>query len=341
MSTEEKKTAPATPEEYSRIAELIRQEVGRVIVGQDQLVRQVLICLFAEGHALIEGVPGLGKTMLLKTLAATLDLKFSRVQFTPDLMPADIVGTQVLREDESGRRQFEFTQGPVFANLVLADEINRATPKTQSALLESMQERAATVAGETRTLPRPFFVMATQNPIEMEGTYPLPEAQLDRFLLKIQVPFPEPSELVDIISRTTSGSDPTARRVVSTRSLTEMIGLTLQVPLATHLAGYAAALVVATHPERPEAPEMIRRFVRFGSSPRGAQSLVLAAKATALLDGRLNVSEEDLRTVALPALRHRVILSYEGLAEGITPDAVVSEVLDRVPSPQAELERLG
>lgn len=341
MTRDSRETQAATPEEFSRIAGLIQDEVGRVIVGQEQLIRQVLTCLFAEGHALIEGVPGLGKTMLLKTLAGTLDLKFSRVQFTPDLMPADIVGTQVLREDESGHRRFEFTQGPVFANLVLADEINRATPKTQSALLESMQERAATVAGETRALPRPFFVMATQNPIEMEGTYPLPEAQLDRFLLKIQVPFPEPEELVDIISRTTSGSDPIARQVISASSLTEMIGLTLQVPLAAHLARYAAGLVAATHPERPEAPEMIRRFVRFGSSTRGAQALVLAAKATALLEGRLNVSEEDLRTVALPALRHRVILSYEGLAEGVTPDAVVTKVLDHVSSPKAELERLG
>jgi MoxR-like ATPase len=337
--------SPATevrnPEDYMRIAAAIEAEVGKVIVGQTQLVRQVLICLLSEGHALLEGVPGLGKTMLLKTLAGAVDLGFSRIQFTPDLMPADIVGTQVLREDEQGHRRFEFSEGPLFANLVLADEVNRATPKTQSALLEAMQERAATVAGETRQLPRPFFVMGTQNPIEMEGTYPLPEAQLDRFLLKILVEFPEPADLVEILERTTASYQPDVHRVVDAAGLSSMISLTRQVPLASHLAGYAAALVAGTHQERPQASDLVRRYVRFGSSPRGAQALVLAAKATALLAGRLNVSEEDLRLVASPALRHRVILSYEAIADGITPDSVVASVLEHVPSPAEELKALG
>jgi MoxR-like ATPase len=328
-------------ESYARAASAIHEQVAKVIVGQSELVHQVMICLLAEGHALIEGVPGLGKTMLLRTLADALDLAFSRIQFTPDLMPADIVGTQMLREDEEGRRHFEFSHGPIFANLVLADEINRATPKTQSALLEAMQEHSTTVAGETRPLPRPFFVMATQNPIEMEGTYPLPEAQLDRFLLKILVPFPEPSELVEILERTTTPYEPTVEAVVSAAELMEMISLTRAVPLASHLAEYAASLVAATHPERSDAAELVRRYVRYGSSPRGAQALVLAAKVTALLAGRLNVAEEDIVQVAPGALRHRVILSYEALADGITPDAIVKDVLNHVPSPKRELEELG
>jgi MoxR-like ATPase len=328
-------------ENYSGAAAAIQEQVGKVIVGQTELVHQVMICLLCEGHALIEGVPGLGKTMLLRTLADALDLGFSRIQFTPDLMPADIVGTQVLNEDEEGRKHFEYSQGPIFANLVLADEVNRATPKTQSALLEAMQERSATVAGETRALPRPFFVMATQNPIEMEGTYPLPEAQLDRFLLKILVPFPEPAELVEILERTTTSYAPSVKPVVTAGELMEMIALTRSVPLASHLADYAASLVAATHPERSDAAELVRRYVRYGSSPRGAQALVLAAKVTALLGGRLNVAEEDIVQVAPAALRHRVILSYEALADGITPDAVVSDVLRHVPSPKRQLEELG
>ncbi|MGH7531424.1 MAG: AAA family ATPase [Gemmatimonadales bacterium] len=330
-----------TPEAYAKAAGAVEGEIGKVIVGQRELVRQVLICMLCEGHALIEGVPGLGKTMLLRTLARAVDLGFSRIQFTPDLMPADIVGTQVLREDATGRRRFEFSPGPVFANLVLADEVNRATPKTQSSLLEAMQERAVTVAGETRPLPRPFFVMATQNPIEMEGTYPLPEAQLDRFLLKILVPFPEPADLVDILDRTTTAYDPHVAKATGGEELLSMISLTREVPLARHLAGYAAALVAATHPQRPEAPDLVRRYVRFGASPRGAQALALAAKAIALLAGRLNVAEEDLRAVATPALRHRVILSYEALADEVAPDAVVEAVLAHVPSPKRELEKLG
>ncbi len=331
----------ATPDDYLKLASRVESEVGKVIVGQKTLIRQVVTCLFAEGHALIEGVPGLGKTMLLRTLASTLDLQFSRIQFTPDLMPADIVGTQILREDESGHRNFEFSAGPIFGNLILADEVNRATPKTQSALLEAMQERAVTVAGETRPLPRPFFTMATQNPIEMEGTYPLPEAQLDRFLLKILVEFPEPAELVEILDRTTSTYNAEVERVVDVQTLQSMIGLTREVPMASHLSRYAAALVAATHPERPEAPEVVKRYVRFGASPRGAQAIALGSKVTALLSGRMNVSEEDIREVAAPALRHRLILSYEGVAEGMTADAVVASVLDSVPAPHAELESLG
>jgi MoxR-like ATPase len=329
------------PEEYAAIAGKLEAEVAKIIVGQRQLVRQVLICLLAEGHALIEGVPGLGKTMLLRTLAGTVELEFSRIQFTPDLMPADIVGTQVLKEDELGRRRFEFSPGPVFANLVLADEVNRATPKTQSALLEAMQERSVTVAGETRQLPRPFFVMATQNPIEMEGTYPLPEAQLDRFLLKILVELPDPAEMVQILERTTTSYEPDVARIVDAGRLRSMIALTREVPLATHLATYAAGLVAATHPNRPEAPEMVRRYVRFGSSPRGAQAIVLAAKVTALLAGALNVSEEGIREVARPALRHRMILSYEALADGVTADAIVDGILEHVASPKEELQALG
>ncbi len=329
------------PEQYSTIAANVEAEVAKLIVGQRQLVRQVLICLLAEGHALIEGVPGLGKTMLLRTLARTVELDFSRIQFTPDLMPADIVGTQVLKEDELGRRRFEFSHGPVFANLVLADEVNRATPKTQSALLEAMQERSVTVAGETRLLPRPFFVMATQNPIEMEGTYPLPEAQLDRFLLKILVELPDPAEMVQILERTTTSYEPDVTRIVDAGRLRSMIALTREVPLATHLGTYAASLVAATHPTRPEAPDVVRRYVRFGSSPRGAQAIVLAAKVTELLAGALNVSEEGIREVAHPALRHRMILSYEALADGVTADAIVDGILEHVPSPQEELKALG
>jgi MoxR-like ATPase len=331
----------ATPEDYRNAALAVENEVRKMIVGQDNLIREVILCLLAEGHAVIEGVPGLGKTMLLRTLASALDLEFSRIQFTPDLMPADIVGTQVFKEDESGRRHFEFSEGPLFANLTLADEVNRATPKTQSALLEAMQERAATVAGQTRPMPRPFFVMATQNPIEMEGTYPLPEAQLDRFLLKILVEPPEPADLVSILDRTTTGYEPDVKPVLDAASLRRMIALTREVPLADHLARYVATLVTATHPERPEAPDLVKRYVRFGSSPRGAQSLVLGAKVSALLDGRLNVAEEDIRIVARPALRHRVILSYEALADAVAADALVDAVLAHVPSPTEEVEALG
>ncbi len=324
-----------TPEEYVERARAIEEQIGRVIVGQAELVRDVLVCMLCEGHVLLEGVPGLGKTMLLKTLASAVDLPFSRVQFTPDLMPADILGTQVLEEDEAGRRSFRFRPGPIFASLVLADEVNRATPKTQSALLEAMQERAVTVAGETRPLPRPFLVMATQNPIEMEGTYPLPEAQLDRFLLKVVVPFPPAADLVAVVERTTGDARPQVDRVADAAVLTAMVELTRRVPAASHVVAHAVDLVVATHPDHAEAPEAVRRYVRFGASPRGAQALILAAKATALLDGRPNVAGADVRRVATAALRHRLVLGYEAVADGISADDLVAAVLAAVPEPAA------
>ncbi|HET9442901.1 MAG TPA: MoxR family ATPase [Acidimicrobiales bacterium] len=326
-----------TPDDYAACCQAIEAEIAKVIVGQQELVRQVLVTVLCEGHALIEGVPGLGKTMLLKTLAAALDLQFARIQFTPDLMPADIVGTQVLEEDETGRRRFRYRAGPVFANLVLADEVNRATPKTQSALLEAMQERMVTVAGETRALPRPFFVMATQNPLEMEGTYPLPEAQLDRFLIKALVPFPPAADLVAVVERTTGAAGEKVRPVADAEALTAMIELTRQVPVASHLTAHAVDLVVATHPDQEPAPERVRRYVCYGASPRAAQALILAAKAQALLDGRPNVSAADIRAVAPAALRHRLMLGYEATADGVTADDVVAAVLDAVPEPSTGL----
>ncbi|CAB4585691.1 MAG: AAA domain-containing protein [Actinobacteria bacterium] len=324
-----------TPEQYAAVADAIESEIGKVIVGQRDVVRAVLTCLLAEGHALLEGVPGLGKTQLLKTLSDAVDLPFSRVQFTPDLMPADIVGTQVLEEDDTGRRTFRFRPGPIFAGFVLADEVNRATPKTQSALLEAMQERAVTAGGATRPLPRPFLVMATQNPLEMEGTYPLPEAQLDRFLLKVQVPFPTADEIVTVLERTTGRAAARVRSVADGPTLAAMIELTRQVPVPDHVLRHAVDLVMATHPELPGASGAVVRYVRFGASPRGAQSLVLAGKVRALLDGRPNVSVDDVRAGAAAALRHRLVLGYEASAEGTSADDVLGEVLAAVPAPSA------
>ena len=324
-----------TPDEFAERARRIEDEVGRVIVGQRQLVRQALICLLANGHALLEGVPGLGKTMLVRTIADVIDCSFNRIQFTPDLMPADITGTNILIE-EGGTRQFRFQPGPIFANLVLADEINRATPKTQSSLLEAMQEHQVTVARNRYPLEAPFFVLATQNPLEMEGTYPLPEAQLDRFIFKVMVPFPSEDELISIVDRTTGADMPTASASATAAEIVEMQRLARAVPIAPHVTAYAVSLLAATHPDQPRAPELVRQYVRYGGSPRGAQALVSTAKISALIDGRSNVATDDIRDVALPALRHRVILNFEGEAEGITPEAVIRSILDAVQPPAVE-----
>jgi MoxR-like ATPase len=323
------------PEVFAQRAQLIEEEVGRVIVGQKELVRQAMTCLLANGHALLEGVPGLGKTMLVRTIADVIDCSFNRIQFTPDLMPADITGTNILIE-EGGARVFRFQPGPVFANLVLADEINRATPKTQSSLLEAMQEHQVTVARQRHPLEPPFFVLATQNPLEMEGTYPLPEAQLDRFIFKIMVPFPSEDDLVQIVDRTTGSDVPAAGKVCTAAEIVEMQRLARAVPIAPHVAAYAVSVLSATHPDQPRAPELVREYVRYGGSPRGAQALVTAGKIGALLDGRFNVSIDDIRAAALPALRHRVILNFEGEAEGITPEAIVRSILDTVAPPSVE-----
>lgn len=329
-------TAPAadiTPERYAEVVAAIEAEVRRLIVGQDDVVRTVLVSLLAEGHVLLEGVPGLGKTALLKALSDSLSISFGRIQFTPDLMPADVTGTQVLQTDGAGNRSFEFREGPIFAGLVLADEINRATPKTQSALLEAMQERSVTVAGATRPLPRPFLVMATQNPIEQEGTYPLPEAQLDRFLLKATVGFPTGDELHEIINRTTARNLPTIRPVTDAATLRSMIALTREVPAAEVVVRHAVDLVVATHPDGAAAPQTIKDYVRTGASPRGAQALILGAKALALLDSRPSASCADVRALAHQALGHRLVLGYEAAADDVGARTMIEDLLVAVPEP--------
>jgi MoxR-like ATPase len=317
------------PDQFAALAGNIEAQLRRVIVGQHEVVRDVLGCLFAEGHVLLEGVPGLGKTMLLRTLAQALSMDFNRVQCTPDLMPADIVGTTLLSEDLATR----FEAGPVFTQLLLADEVNRATPKTQAALLEAMAERRVTVGGTTRDLPRPFFVMATQNPIEMEGTYPLPEAQLDRFLAKVLVGSPDSDDLVEILDRTTGSAIPEAEPVATAEDLLSAIALVREVPMASHVTRHVADLVRATHPDQPEAPDIVRTYVRNGSSPRGGQSLVLLAKVRSLLDGRLNASIDDVRLAAHSCLRHRLVLGYEALPARITTDMVIDGVLEHVGEP--------
>ena len=319
-------TDQLTPEDFCSITVQIESQISQVIVGQQKLIRDTITTLLAGGNALLEGVPGLGKTMLVLTLAQSIDCPFSRIQFTPDLMPADIVGTNLILEDENGRRRFQFEAGPIFASLILADEINRATPKTQSAMLEAMQEHSVTVAKSTRPLPEPFFVLATQNPLEMEGTYPLPEAQLDRFFFKINVPFPSVDELVEIANRTTSSEIPQAEKVADGETILAMQALARAVPIASHVTSFAARLLKATHPDDASAPQPVRDFVRYGASPRGLQAMILAGKISALIDGRFNVAFDDIRQAAVPALRHRLILNFEAQAEGVTPDDVILAV---------------
>lgn len=319
---------------FIETARRLEEEIGRVIVGQRQVVRDVVIALLSGGHVLLEGVPGLGKTLLVRTLGEALALSFSRIQFTPDLMPADIVGTNVLTEDEQGRRSLQFQQGPILANLVLADEINRATPKTQSALLEAMQERTVSVGNTTRKLPSPFFVLATQNPVEMEGTYTLPEAQLDRFFFKVLVPFPDREELGEILRRTVRYEPNHATPVANSSSLKEMIRLAREVPTASYVHDHAVALILATHPEREEAPSSVRQYVRYGASPRGLQALVIGGQVRALLEGRYNLSVDDLHAVAFPALRHRLIRNFEAEAEGVSADRIIEQVLEAVNAPE-------
>lgn len=306
----------------------IRGQLQQVVVGQTALLDQVLWALVAGGNVLLEGVPGLGKTLLVKTLGQVLDLSFARCQFTPDLMPSDILGTQILETAEDGSRHFRFQSGPVFTNLLLADEINRATPKTQSALLEAMQERQVTVAGQPHLLPEPFFVLATQNPIDMEGTYPLPEAQVDRFMFKVQVEFPSLDELSTILDLTTGSRTPSADKVCNGEELREMQKLARDVQVAPEVRHAIARLIRQTHPLLLEAPEQVRKFVRYGSSPRGAQSILLASKARALAAGRLHVSLEDVQMVALPCLRHRVLPSFEGEAEGVGAEMVLRPLIE-------------
>jgi MoxR-like ATPase len=327
--------ARLAPEAFAERAQAIEREVGRVIVGQRELVRQTLTGLLANSHVLLEGVPGLGKTMLVRTIADVIDCTFNRIQFTPDLMPADITGTNILIE-EDGQRIFKFQAGPIFANLVLADEINRATPKTQSSLLEAMQEHQVTVARQRFPLDPPFFVLATQNPLEMEGTYPLPEAQLDRFIFKVMVPFPSEEDLISIMDRTTGSESVTASKVCTAAEIVEMQRLARAVPIAPHVTAYAVSILAASHPDQPRAPGLVRDYVRYGGSPRGAQALVTAGKIYALLDGRFNVSTDDIRAVAMPSLRHRIILNFEGEAEGITTEATVRAILDAVAVPTVE-----
>lgn len=315
---------------YTRKIRVLKEEIQKVIVGHEIIIDQVIIAIIAGGHVLLEGVPGIGKTLLVKTIARCLSLKFSRIQFTPDLMPADITGTNLVVENEEGQKGFQFQPGPVFGNIVLADEINRATPKTQSALLEAMQETAVTIGGVRYPLEEPFFVLATQNPIEMEGTYPLPEAQLDRFFFKCLIQLPTNSELEEIMERTTSTGEAKPEPILTGGDVLELRKLIRQVPVTTHLKTYIARLIGGTHPTNQEAPDLVKRYIRYGSSPRGAQVIILAGKVSALMKGRYNLAEEDIREVILPALRHRLLLNFEGEAGGIKTDQIIADLLNRV-----------
>jgi MoxR-like ATPase len=325
-------------QEFRQQYNQVFQEISKVIVGHADIVHGVLTCLFVGGHALLEGVPGLGKTLLVRTLSQVLDLKFNRIQFTPDLMPSDIMGTNIINETSQGQRVFSFQPGPLFAQIVLADEINRATPKTQSALLEAMQEHSVTIGGTIHRLVEPFFVMATQNPIEQEGTYPLPEAQLDRFFFKLAVNYSTREELSVIIDRTTTGDWPQPAKVMDGDTILKWQRLVKKTFIAPQVQDYAIRLILATHPQGPFAVGVTNRFLRFGASPRGVQAIVLAAKVRAMLEGRFNVSFDDVRKVYLPALRHRILLNFEAQAENIAPDAVLTEILGEVKEKAADLE---
>ncbi len=326
MSTSGEEQLEAFQEKFGQV----KDEVSKVIVGNSEVITHVMTCLLAKGHVLLEGIPGVGKTKIVQTLADVLDLSFSRIQFTPDLMPGDIVGTNVVNEDEAGKKSFEFQSGPIFANMILADEINRATPKTQSALLEAMQENSVSAGGKTRTLDQPVFVLATQNPIEMEGTYPLPEAQMDRFLFKLKLDFPNASELHTIVDRTTQKTEPTASRILEKVEILKMRDVARDMPIAKPVQDYAVRLALATHPENQNCHDLVKKYVRFGVSPRGVQAVILGSKVSALLNKRSYVANEDVRSVLLPALRHRVLLNFEAEAEQLETDKILNAIIETV-----------
>jgi MoxR-like ATPase len=320
-------------EQFAAFTELFGQlkaEISKAFIGQQNLVEQILICLFCRGHVLLEGLPGLGKTMLVKILSDALDLKFSRIQCTPDLMPADVIGSNILIEDSRGIQRFEFQRGPIFGNIILVDEINRTTPKTQSAFLEAMQEKRVTVLGKSHELEDPFLILATQNPIEMEGTYPLPEAQLDRFFFKLKMQYPSIEEISKILDLTTTEYVPSVRRISGREALENLSALVRKVKIAEDVKQFVARITLATHPDSPEATDLVKKYVSYGASPRGAQSLVLAAKVNALAGGRYNVSYNDLREIALPSLRHRILLNFEGEVARITSDDIVASIISQI-----------
>ncbi len=327
MTTEVASQIELFTEQFQRV----KEEISKVIVGNQEIIDGTLISLLAKGHVLLEGIPGIGKTKIVATVADVLHLAFSRVQFTPDLMPGDIVGSDVVHESETGEKYLDFQKGPIFTNILLADEINRATPKTQSALLEAMQERTVTVGTTTHRLEPPFFVLATQNPLEMEGTYPLPEAQMDRFFYKLRIMYPEPDDMHEIMDRTTRREEPEAATVLDREEILLMRDTARSVPIARPVQDYAIRLTLATHPGTPHAHPMTERYVRFGASPRGTQTLVIGGKVNALLNGRVHVSCEDVRSMLLPALRHRVLLNFEGEAERMETDTILAAIMNDVP----------